>query len=243
MALHATLRVLCVGAIYSLSALALVACSGSIGDGEVAGSGASTDDTGSPGNAADSGSNADGGGPTTDSGKPADTGASPGSDTATPPPTDTGTLPPDDTATPPPVDTGTTPPPDATSSDPFATARDVCVKKINEYRATLSLAPLAGWTSAEPCVDDEARKDSVSGKAHSAFGSCGESAQNECPNYPGSPESGIVTCLGQMWAEGPGADFATHGHYINMTSTSYTAVACGFFVTASGSWWGAQDFH
>ena len=47
-------------------------------------------------------------------------------------------------------------------------------------------------------------------------------------------------CLAQMWAEGPGQPFSAHGHYINMSSTSYTTVACGFYQTPSGSWWAAS---
>jgi hypothetical protein len=39
-------------------------------------------------------------------------------------------------------------------------------------------------------------------------------------------------------AEGPGG-----GHYDNMTTTSRTKVACGFFQTPSGKWWAAQDFQ
>jgi hypothetical protein len=46
-----------------------------------------------------------------------------------------------------------------------------------------------------------------------------------------------------MWAEGPGADFQTHGHYINMSSTKYTKVACGFYETPTGSVWAVQDFQ
>lgn len=118
----------------------------------------------------------------------------------------------------------------------------MCVDKINEYRATLGLTPYQRWNSAETCADGEAKTDSETGQAHSAFPSCGEWAQNECPGY-GSLDSTVTTCLAQMWAEGPGADFNTHGHYINMSSTSYTQVACGFYVTANGSVWAVQDFQ
>ena len=52
----------------------------------------------------------------------------------------------------------------------------------------------------------------------------------------------IGGCLDMMWAEGPGADFATHGHYINMSSTKYSKVACGFYTMASGKVWSVQDF-
>ena len=132
---------------------------------------------------------------------------------------------------------------DASSNDPFASVRDACVAKINAYRATLSLPPYAGWSAESSCADSQAQSDSQSGKAHGAFGACGENAQNECPGWPGPPESVVQNCLAQMWAEGPGTDFSTHGHYINMSSTSYTTVACGFFQTPSGQWWAVQDFR
>ena len=175
---------------------------------------------------ASSGSDTKGGGGKDTSSPGTDT-ASPGTDTA-PPPTDT---------TPPPVDTGPVDP-----GDPYASARVTCVDEINKYRATEGKPPYAGWSSAFSCVDGEAKADSISGVAHSAFGKCGEFAQNECPGWAGPPDSLIVDCLKSMWAEGPGTPFSAHGHYINMSSTSYTSVACGFYKTASGNYWAAQDF-
>jgi hypothetical protein len=53
----------------------------------------------------------------------------------------------------------------------------------------------------------------------------------------------ILGCLDMMWAEGPGADYSTHGHYINMSSPSYTKVACGFAVAANGTFWAVQNFQ
>jgi hypothetical protein len=47
---------------------------------------------------------------------------------------------------------------------------------------------------------------------------------------------------GDVEGEGPGSDFSTHGHYINMTSTSYTMVACGFYAGGGGVW-ATQDFR
>ncbi|MEB2321900.1 MAG: hypothetical protein OZ921_05255, partial [Sorangiineae bacterium] len=38
-------------------------------------------------------------------------------------------------------------------TDPYAAARQACVDGINQYRATLGLAPYARWTSAEACAD------------------------------------------------------------------------------------------
>lgn len=138
------------------------------------------------------------------------------------------------------TDDGTTP--DVPTGAAFPQASSHCVDKINEYRATLGLTPYERWTDAEICSDGEAKSDSETGTAHGAFGQCGENAQNECPGWPGKPEEMIDGCLAQMWAEGPGMDFSKHGHYINMSSTQYTKVACGFFVTANGSVWSVQNF-
>lgn len=133
--------------------------------------------------------------------------------------------------------------PDVPTGAAFPQASSHCVDKINEYRGMLGLTPYARWTDAEICSDGEAKSDSETGTAHGAFGTCGENAQNECPGWPGEPEQMIDGCLAQMWAEGPGADFSTHGHYINMSSMSYTKVACGFFKTADGSVWSVQNFQ
>lgn len=129
-----------------------------------------------------------------------------------------------------------------TSSGGPAGAAQTCVDAINQYRSTLGLPAYARWTDAESCADGQAASDSQSGSAHGAFGACGENAQNECPGWPGPPEQMIGGCLDMMWAEGPGADFSTHGHYINMSSTDYSKVACGFTVLGDGSVWAVQDF-
>jgi len=118
-----------------------------------------------------------------------------------------------------------------------------CVDEINDYRASLSLPPYTRWTDAEGCTDDEAKSDSQSGTPHGAFPSCNESAQNECPGWPSTDlKMSLLGCLSQMWAEGPGEDFQKHGHYINMSSTKYTKVACGFYTTPEGSLWAIQNF-
>jgi len=123
-----------------------------------------------------------------------------------------------------------------------SSAAQLCVDTINQYRATLGLPAYTRWTSEESCAAGEAQKDSVSMVAHSAFPSCGESAQDECPGWPGPPSSMITGCLAQMWAEGPGPFSQGHGHYDNMSNSSYTQVACGFYVLADGSVWATQDF-
>ncbi len=113
----------------------------------------------------------------------------------------------------------------------------LCVDTINQYRATLGLKPYVRWTSAETCSDGEAASDSKTGKAHGAFGTCGEMAQNECPGWSGPPETMIKGCLAAMWAEGPGG-----GHYENMRSSRYTTAACGFATTSAGKIWSVQNF-
>jgi hypothetical protein len=130
-----------------------------------------------------------------------------------------------------------------TTGSSYPAAAEDCVEIINQYRASIGLAPYDRWTDAEACADDEARRDAEANKPHGSFGSCGERAQNTCPGWSGTPESMIGSCLAAMWAEGPGSDFSTHGHYINMSSTSYTRVACGFYVTPSGRVWTVQDFR
>lgn len=127
--------------------------------------------------------------------------------------------------------------------NPYEQAAQLCVDTINMHRASIGLPPYARWTEAEQCSGDQCVKDSQSNTPHGAFGQCGEWAQNECPGWPGSPDTMIEGCLQMMWDEGPGADFAKHGHYINMSSQQYTRVACGFYVTPDGSVWSTQNFQ
>ena len=119
----------------------------------------------------------------------------------------------------------------------------LCVDTINMYRATLNLPPYARWTQNEVCTDGQAKADSISMVPHSAFGQCGEWAQDECPGWPGPPESMIQGCMQQMWAEGPGPFDQGHGHYDNMSSTMYTKVSCGYYVLQNGTVWATQDFQ
>lgn len=129
------------------------------------------------------------------------------------------------------------------AGDTYAASRSLCVDTINQYRATLGLPGYTEWNDQESCADGEAQSDSASGKAHGAFGSCKESAQDECPGWPSADiGESIKGCLKQMWAEGPGSDFSAHGHYLNMSNKGYTHAACGFYVTADGKLWAVQNF-
>jgi hypothetical protein len=146
------------------------------------------------------------------------------------------------------------------STDPLEAARVECVDKINALRATKALPPLERWKDAEACVDQEASEDAQTGMAHGAWLSgkyaCNGGGQNECPSWG---VSGISGCLDQMWAEKdqagcagcdacaggynpscPGCDFYgtttgnVCGHYVNLSATYHTKVACGF--SATGGW-------
>ena len=130
-----------------------------------------------------------------------------------------------------------------TSGTSYPAAAEDCFELVNQYRASIGLPPYQRWTDEEACADGEAKSDAEANRPHGSFGSCGERAQNTCPGWSGTPESMIGPCLQRMWAEGPGSDFSTHGHYINMSSTTYTRAACGFYVTPDGRVWTVQDFR
>ena len=129
------------------------------------------------------------------------------------------------------------------NDDPYAAARALCLQITNEYHATVGAAALTENTAENSCVDGQAEEDSGTGTAHGAFGDCKESAQNECSGWDGTPESVVTNCLAQMFAEGPGTDYNKHGHYINMTKTSYQQVSCGFSTTSDNKIWLIQDYY
>jgi hypothetical protein len=128
-----------------------------------------------------------------------------------------------------------------------------CVDRVNQFRTQCACLPaLARWTEGEACADQMAEYDSVQDTAHAGFsdGICdsGKGGQNECPGYSSNTQV-ISLCLQQMWSEGPGPQnpcngqcFEEHGHFINMTSTSMTKIACGFYTTSSGKVWAVQNF-
>ena len=128
-----------------------------------------------------------------------------------------------------------------------------CVDRINQFRTQCAcLPPLARWTEGEACADQMSEYDAMQNMAHAGFEDkiCGsnQGGQNECPGYSSNSQV-ISLCLQQMWSEGPGPEdpcdgqcFQDHGHFINMTSTSTTKVACGFYTTSSGKVWAAQNF-
>ena len=122
-------------------------------------------------------------------------------------------------------------------------AAQQCVDGINQYRARNGLPAMTRWFASEACAASEAQSDAQAGQPHGSFGRCGEGAQNVCPGWQGPAEQMTGPCLQSMYNEGPGADFARHGHYLNMMNPRYTRVACGYFTTPQGQVWAVQDFQ
>jgi hypothetical protein len=127
-----------------------------------------------------------------------------------------------------------------------------CVDRINQFRTECACLPaLSRNTAGEACADQMAEYDAGKNMAHAGHGDkiCQPSgAQNECPGYSSNNQV-ISLCMQQMWDEGPppqnpceGDCFQEYGHFINMTSTSSTKVACGFYTTAAGKVWAVQNF-
>jgi hypothetical protein len=137
---------------------------------------------------------------------------------------------------------GCMPVPLPSTGDPY----EDCVRRINQLRCECQhLPPYQRWRDGETCANTDAQYDSMhTSMPHAGFlaGICAAGwAQDECPHW-GSVESTITGCLQQMWDEGPGTFETGHGHYINMSSTSYTFAACGFF-EGSGSVYAVQNFQ
>ncbi len=135
-------------------------------------------------------------------------------------------------------------PPD--TGDPYAD----CVTRINQFRSCVCLPPLQRNDSAEGCLNEQAEYDSSNG-AHAGFSDriCDPNgnAQNECPGW-GSRRQVIDGCIRMMFYEGPPAEepcegkcYSDHGHFINMTSTRSTSVACGFYDDGDEVW-AVQNF-
>ena len=126
--------------------------------------------------------------------------------------------------------------------DPYASARQTCVDRVNQLRASKGLGAIPRLALAESCADGQAKTDSQTGMAHSAFNACLNqvqgwtgAAQNECPGW-GSVADTLSGCIDAMWGEGPGG-----GHYDNMVG-DYDHIACGFYTTPQGKVWMVQDF-
>jgi hypothetical protein len=128
------------------------------------------------------------------------------------------------------------------ASSRFESLRQACVDRINAFRATENKPPYERWADGEGCTERQSGLDAESGEAHANFGECGENAQNTCPGWPDA-DAVVEDCLQRMWDEGPGEPFSEHGHYLNMSSTRFTEVACGFFEMSNGDIWANQNFR
>jgi len=120
-----------------------------------------------------------------------------------------------------------------------------CVDTINKIRQDcMCLPPLQRWTDGEACADQMANYDGTNSSAHAGFIArlCtpSGSAENECPGW-GSVSSitqgttRMESCLSMMWHE---VDTPTgeQGHYVAMSSTTYTKVACGINSSTTNVW-------
>jgi hypothetical protein len=128
-----------------------------------------------------------------------------------------------------------------------------CVDRVNQFRACMCLPPLKRWNDGEACANQDASYDAMNQSmgAHAAFKAkicAAGNAQDECPGWRSNTEV-ISGCLQQMFNEGPppmtpcsGTCYEQHGHFINMTNTHYTMVACGYYTGADGKAWSVQNF-
>jgi hypothetical protein len=126
-----------------------------------------------------------------------------------------------------------------------------CVARVSQFRACVCLPPLERNYDAEACLDQQAEYDSDQDQAHAGFSDnvCQPTgnSQNECPGW-GNATQVVEGCIQQMFDEGlppedpcDGQCYQEHGHFINMTSTSVTSVACGMFDGDNG-FWAVQNF-
>jgi hypothetical protein len=127
-----------------------------------------------------------------------------------------------------------------------------CVNEINQFRWQCQcLPPLERWTEGEACADQMAQYDYETNRPHGGMmaGICepGGSGQCECPGW-GSVESitqgtsRMESCLAMMWHEvdNPGEE---QGHYLAMSSTTFTKVACGYYTAPDGETWAIQNYQ
>ena len=128
--------------------------------------------------------------------------------------------------------------------------RSQCLDIINEYRKTEDAKPLVlAEDEKQTCTDKQAASDLKDNSPHGHFGDCGEWAQNTGPNVSLSATIDTVAIanryLKMMWDEkklvesgerdpAKDSDYSYIGHYLNMRSTKYTKVACGFATSSDG---------
>lgn len=122
-------------------------------------------------------------------------------------------------------------------------AKQVCVSETNMYRQMNGKPALTESTQLEAYADTGAMVDfSTSPHNHFTMTNGGgiAFAENECPvqgNWmvqPGQAVSDVVkACIAAFYAEGPGTDYSTHGHYINMMGP-YATLGCGYYQQGTG---------
>lgn len=128
-----------------------------------------------------------------------------------------------------------------------------CVDRVNQFRACMCLPPLKRWNDGEACANQDASYDAMNQSmgAHAGFKAkicAAGNAQDECPGYRSNTQV-VSGCLQQMFNEGPppmtpctDTCYQQHGHFINMTNTRYTMIACGYYTNTDGKVWAVQNF-
>jgi hypothetical protein len=117
-------------------------------------------------------------------------------------------------------------------------ARSFCVSETNRYRAMNQKPALQESSDLEAYADEGAMHD-FSTSPHDHFGTTNGGgiafAENECPQQgnwqysEGDDLDAVVgNCIAAFYAEGPGDDYNTHGHYINMMG-NYATLGCGIY--------------
>jgi len=112
-----------------------------------------------------------------------------------------------------------------------------CVQETNRYRGMNRKPALTASAQLETYADTGAMVDFTS-TPHNHFSSTHGGgiafAENECPKWDlgaqgqGDMQKLVAACIAAFYAEGPGTDYQTHGHYINMMG-AYQTLGCGIF--------------
>jgi uncharacterized protein YkwD len=124
------------------------------------------------------------------------------------------------------------------------TALVECVTQTNAYRAMNGKSALTESSQLETYAATGAMFDYENMMAHDHFtmtsGGGIAFAENECPGFDGwnianaggNMLSLMDMCLQAFYDEGPGSDYSTHGHYINMMG-DYGTLGCGIYEDSS----------
>ncbi len=125
---------------------------------------------------------------------------------------------------------------------------DLCVQKINAYRARVGAPPLTRNTAWEACATTQATKGAADLAAtgvttfHKYYGMCHENSQNEAWYTAAEVAEDMDASLQAMWNEGP-PPAGELNHYSVMVDPSFKSVACGFAPLAMGGHWETYDFY